>query len=46
MTIPDGDKGLTLATYVHIDLNEGSPRLEGTLGLGCPIKSNPLHASW
>lgn len=43
MTVPDGDKGLTLATYVCIDLNKGIPPLEGTLGLGYPIESNPLH---
>jgi hypothetical protein len=44
MMVSDGDKGMRVATYIRIDNNEGSPRLEGTLGLGCPVISNPLHA--
>jgi hypothetical protein len=42
--IPDGDDGSVVAPFLHIDTNEGSPRLEGTLGLGCPVRSIPLHA--
>ena len=42
--IPDGDDGATLANFVRISTNHGSPRIEGTLGLGCPIHSNPLTA--
>ena len=42
--IPDGDDEVTLANFVRIDTNHGSPRIEGTLGLGCPVYSNPLTA--
>jgi hypothetical protein len=42
--IPDGDEGSVVAPFLRIDTNEGSPRLEGTLGLGCPVQSIPLHA--
>jgi hypothetical protein len=44
LTVPDGDEGMTMATYVRINNNDGDPRIEGTLGLGCPINSNPLQA--
>jgi hypothetical protein len=44
LTVPDGDEGTTMATYVRINNNDSDPRIEGTLGLGCPVNSNPLHA--
>jgi hypothetical protein len=30
MMVSDGDEGMTVATYIRIDNNEGSPQLEGT----------------
>jgi hypothetical protein len=44
MQIPDGDDAVTIAPFVNIQPNDGSPRVRGTMGLGCPIDDQPLHA--
>ena len=45
MQIQDGDGTITIAPYLHLDLNRGNPHIEGTLGLGHPVTSHPLHAT-
>jgi hypothetical protein len=44
MEIPDGDDAITIAPFVNIQPNDGSPRVRGTMGLGCPVDDQPLHA--
>ena len=45
MQILDEDGAITIAPYLCLDLNGGNPHIEGTLELGCPITSRPLHAT-
>jgi hypothetical protein len=44
MTIPDGDGATTIAPFVNVLQNDGSPRIQGSMGLGCPVDEQPLHA--
>ena len=45
MQILNEDGTITIAPYLHLDLSEGNPHIEGTLEQGCPVTSRPLHAT-
>src|SRR6266699_3079477 len=44
MLIPDGNDAITIALFLRVDLSDGIPHIEGTMGLGCPIMVQPLQA--
>ena len=45
MQILDENGAITIAPYLRLNLNRGNPLIEGTLGLGRPVTSHPLHAT-
>ena len=45
MQILNDEGAITIAPYLHLDLNRGNPLIEGTLGQGCPVTSHPLYAT-
>ena len=45
MQILEEDGAITVAPYLHLDLNGGYLHIEGTLGQGCPVTSRPLYAT-
>ena len=45
MQILDEGGAITITPYLRLDLNRGNPLIEGTMGLGCPVTSHPLHTT-